>query len=66
MDKKEALKKVQELGTELENLPDHFKKDKEVVFAAVKSVVPALAYADDSLKKDPDILAAVEKYKYID
>ena len=25
MDKKEALKKVQELGTELENLPDHFK-----------------------------------------
>ena len=36
MDKKEALKIVQESGSELENLPDEFKKDKEVVLAAVK------------------------------
>ena len=36
MDKKEALKKVQESGSELGNLPDEFKKDKEVVLSAVK------------------------------
>ena len=38
MDKKEALKIVQENGYELENLPDEFKKDKEVVLAAVRRV----------------------------
>ena len=31
MDKKEALKIVQEDGEELKNLPDEFKKDKEIV-----------------------------------
>ena len=36
MDKKEALKLVQKNGYELENLPEEFKKDKEVVLAAVK------------------------------
>jgi len=37
MDKKEALKIVQESGYELENLPDEFKKDKEIVLEAVKN-----------------------------
>ena len=36
MDKKEALKIVQESGYEFSNLPDEFKKDKEVVLAAAK------------------------------
>ena len=39
MDKKEALKIVQEFGPKLEELPDHFKKDKEIVLAAVKDWV---------------------------
>ena len=34
MDKKEALKLVQEDGDELINLPDEFKKDKEIVLEA--------------------------------
>ena len=38
MDKKEALKLVQERGDELANLPNKFKKDKEVVLEAVKSL----------------------------
>ena len=56
MDKKEALKIAQESGRELENLPDEFKKDYEIVLEAVKNHGSALEYADDSLKNDPDIL----------
>ena len=65
MDKKEALKIVQESGSELENLPDEFKKDKDVVLAAVKQEEYGLAfkYADESFKKDKEIvLIAVKKY----
>ena len=63
MDKKEALKKVQESGSELGNLPDEFKIDKDVVLAAVKQDGGALQYADDSLKKDKEIvLIAVKQY----
>ena len=36
MDKKEALKIVKKYGPDLENLPDHFKKDKKIVLNAVK------------------------------
>ena len=35
MKKDEALELVKEDGSELENLPDIFKKDKEIVLAAV-------------------------------
>ncbi len=59
MDKKEALKLVQESGHELVYLPDEFKKDKEIVLEAVKQSGDALQFADESLKKDPDILAIV-------
>ena len=52
MDKKEALKIVQESGYELENLPDKFKKDKDVVYAAMEETGDNLEFADDSLKKD--------------
>ena len=31
MDKEEVLKIVQNDGLKLKNLPDHFKKDKEIV-----------------------------------
>ena len=63
MDKKEALKIVRVLdgGSELENLPDEFKKDKDVVLAAVKQNVHALEYADDSLKKDKEIVLIAVK-----
>ena len=63
MDKKEALKIVQESGSELENLPDEFKKDKDVVYAAMVEDGDNLDFADDSLKNDPDILAIVNKDK---
>ena len=36
MDKKEALERIKEAGGDLENLSDEFKKDKEIVLAAVK------------------------------
>ena len=65
MDKKEALKLVQESGHELENLPDEFKKDKEIVLIAVKQNGTNLQYADDSLKKDKEIvLEAVKQRSY--
>jgi len=50
MNKKEALKIVQKDGYELENLPAHFKKDKEIVLEAVKQNSYALRYADPILK----------------
>ena len=56
MDKKEALKIVKKDGFELENLPDHFKKDKDIVLEAVKQWGNTLVYADNSLKKDREIV----------
>ena len=49
--KKEALKIVKNDGEELENLPTHFKKDKEIVLAAVKQSGRALQYADKSFNR---------------
>ena len=56
MDKKEALKIVQENGSELSNLPDHFKKDKQIVLEAVKQYGLALYHADRSLRKDKEVV----------
>ena len=67
MDKKEALKIVRVLdgGSELENLPDEFKKDKDVVLAAIKQGGSNIQYADESLKKDKEIvLEAVKQEGY--
>ena len=61
MDKKEALKLVQERGDELANLPNKFKKDKEVVLEAVKSLGRAFEYADESLKKDKEVVLEAVK-----
>ena len=67
MDKKEALKFIQEHGMALEEAdfkPGQLNnKDKEIVLEAVKQNGYALDYADDSLKKDPDILSIVNKDK---
>ena len=52
MDKKEALKLVQESGHELVYLPDEFKKDKEIVLESVKTYGRALEYADKKLQDD--------------
>jgi len=46
MNKKEALKIVQKDGTKLKKLPSHFKKDKEIVLAAVKQDAYALNFAN--------------------
>ena len=61
MDKKEALKLVQESGYELENLPDEFKKNKEIILAAVGQYGAALEFADDSFKKDKEIVLEAVK-----
>ena len=53
MDKKEALKIVQEdVVGGLKNLPDEFKKDKDIVLAAVKGYGDALQFAHKNLKGD--------------
>ena len=61
MDKKEALKIVQESGSELGNLPEEFKKDKDVVYAAMVEDGDNLEFADDSLKKDKKIILPLVK-----
>ena len=62
MNKDEALNIIQEDGLELKNLPDHFKKDKEIALKAVKQNGYSLEYIDDSLKKDKEVvLKAVKK-----
>ena len=74
MEKKEALEIVQKNGLELDNLPAHFKKDKEVVLEALKksgtlkdrdgkTILISLEDIDESLRNDPDILAIVNKKK---
>ena len=67
MDKKEALKFIQEHGMALEEAdfkPGQLNnKDKEIILAAVIERGSNFQYADDSLKKDPDILAIVNKDK---
>ena len=50
MTREEALKLVQEDGWNLKNLPEEFKKDKEIVLAAVQQYGGALEYADESFK----------------
>ena len=66
MDKKEALKQINAGKDEEDNnyfslaeADEKLKADKEVVLAAVKQDGYALQYADDSLKRDPDILAII-------
>ena len=61
MDKKKALKIVQEAGYELGNLPKELKKDKQIVLEAVKNSSFALEYADNKLKKDKEIVLTAIK-----
>ena len=53
---------VKKNGLELENLPTHFKKDREIVLAAVRSDFFAIADADRKLLDDKEIaIAAIKK-----
>ena len=45
MDKKDALKQVSENGMDLKNLPEKFKKDKEIVLKAVSNDGVAIQFA---------------------
>jgi len=54
MDKKEALEFIS--NEEYESVPKKFYKDKSFVLKAVKSNGYALEYADESFRKDPDII----------
>tara|TARA_B100001121_G_C18399567_1_gene484747 strand:+ start:256 stop:456 length:201 start_codon:yes stop_codon:yes gene_type:complete len=56
MSKEEILHWVSNRSLFLFDLPEKFKKDKEIVMAAVKLDGQALRYADKLLQKDPDIL----------
>ena len=65
MDKKEAINKVKEYGMDLEQLPEKFKKDKDVVLEAVLNAGEAIQFADPKLKLDKKItLAAVKTSAY--
>ena len=60
--KEEAIKIVSKGGAKLRRINNVWKKDKDVVLAAVKSFPFALSYADNSLRDDIDIvLAAIER-----
>ena len=63
MTKNEILELVSVEPDKFKNLPAKFKKDKEIVLAAVKQDGRALEYADESLKKDREIALVAEKNK---
>ena len=52
---------VKKNGLELENLPTHFKKDREIVLAAVRSDGFAIVDADRKFLDDKEI--AIEAIK---
>ena len=52
---------VKKNGLELENLPKHFKKDREIVLAAVRSDGFAIVDADSKFLDDKEI--AIEAIK---
>jgi hypothetical protein len=56
MNKEEAIKKVSKDGTEIQNLPEEFKKDKDVVSAAVNQYGYALNFVDDIFKDTKSIV----------
>ena len=63
MTREEALKLVKEDGFQLEDVAEEFKKDKEIVLAAINSIKniaadsrTILEYASESLKKEPVLL----------
>ena len=56
---------VKKNGLELENLPTHFKKDREIVLAAVRSDGFAIVDTDRKLTMDRDILTLVGLEKHI-
>ena len=58
MTKEEILHWVSNRSLFLFDLPDKFKKDKEIVMTAVKLDGQTLRYADEILQKDPDVLKA--------
>ena len=60
MTKEEILHWLYNRSLFLFELPEKFKKDKDIVMAAVQIDGQALRYADKSLQKDPDILKASE------
>ena len=55
MKKEQAMSIVLEDCLELKNL-DKFEKDKEIVLSAVQQNGYSLKYADESLKKDKEIV----------
>ena len=61
MNKKEALIIVQEDGWELESLPAHFKKDKEIVLEAINEDGYVLEFADESLRKEREFILKIVK-----
>tara|TARA_A100001015_G_scaffold26303_1_gene29520 strand:- start:314 stop:571 length:258 start_codon:yes stop_codon:yes gene_type:complete len=61
MDKKEAIKIVRYDGIKIKDLPDHFKKDKEIIFAAWSTYGDAPKFAGENLKNKNFILELIKK-----
>jgi hypothetical protein len=60
-EKKEALAQVKKDGLKLASLPEHFKRDIDIVLAALSDNGCALQFAHDSLKRDRGIVLAALK-----
>jgi hypothetical protein len=60
-EKKEALKLVKTDALALSSLPEHFKRDRDIVLASLSSNGCALQHAHDSLKRDRKIVMAALK-----
>ncbi len=61
MEKKEALKIVKKESWRFEDLPTHFKKDKDIVLEAIKTRGLCLKQADKSFKKDKKFILEAAK-----
>ena len=59
--KEKAIELLNEDGSNLSDLSSEFKKDKDIVMAAVENNNDALEHADESLKEDSDILDLIDE-----
>ena len=55
----DPLRIIFENGTKFKSLPDRYKKDKKVIYAAMERDPKVLKYADESIKKDKSFILQV-------
>ena len=65
MTKQEAIDLVNKRGSELQNLPENFKDDKDIVMAAISNSSDAFEYASDRLRSDRECTILALKVFYL-